>query len=300
MSDIAPSTNPPDEGDPEYTQADDQWAVQRMLEQGRELQAMRIAAATKDREIAALKVDLENASEQARYLARIAEVCGLDVAAIEPNEVLTAVQLFMKGGETCPTIQCKTSSAVPTDGTATAHHALSAVGSNATADGPIPPPVAKPADLAPVPEGTPITDAAIVSVDVAFDGGEGLSSSPEDWVSPEVARQIESDLYATQRRLIQNAEAFVRESKQQAEYIGELRAKNADWIQRLEVATLVGRQFMEASDKKIADLERELAMATDAANKGDTARSIAGAQEERIRELECELEELKKAIIRSI
>lgn len=41
---------------------------------------------------------------------------------------------------------------------------------------------------------TPRTDAAIVEVDVAFVGLEGLSSSPEKYIEADFARQLEREL----------------------------------------------------------------------------------------------------------
>jgi hypothetical protein len=38
---------------------------------------------------------------------------------------------------------------------------------------------------------TPLTDAAIERVDVAYVGYDGLSSSPEEYVSPDFARELE-------------------------------------------------------------------------------------------------------------
>lgn len=41
---------------------------------------------------------------------------------------------------------------------------------------------------------TPRTDAAIVEVDVAFVGFEGLSSSPERFIEVDLARELEREL----------------------------------------------------------------------------------------------------------
>jgi hypothetical protein len=40
---------------------------------------------------------------------------------------------------------------------------------------------------------TPRTDAAIKEVDVAFDGADGLSSSPEKFIDPDFARMLEKE-----------------------------------------------------------------------------------------------------------
>lgn len=48
---------------------------------------------------------------------------------------------------------------------------------------------------------TPLTDAAIKTIDVAFDGYDGLSSSPEQWVDPDFARDLERKLAAAQKRI---------------------------------------------------------------------------------------------------
>lgn len=53
---------------------------------------------------------------------------------------------------------------------------------------------------------TPRTDAAIETVDVSFLGFDGVSSSPEHYVNPEFARQLERELVAEQQKNLDHAE----------------------------------------------------------------------------------------------
>ncbi len=67
---------------------------------------------------------------------------------------------------------------------------------------------------------TPRTDAAVRDVDVAFVGHWGLSSEPQEFVSPEFTRELERDntaLRESRERLVRTAsevlEAFVLHKK---------------------------------------------------------------------------------------
>jgi hypothetical protein len=106
---------------------------------------------------------------------------------------------------------------------------------------------------------TPLTDAAIQLIDVAFVGGDGLSSSPEEWVSPEFCRSLEQRVAELDSRLSRannaKVDALNAQTAAEAAYASQVKATEFQIeLRKSAEAARISEQIALAAAQKRCEL----------------------------------------------